>query len=774
MRLWTLSFLGGVLALVFLHSLPALYWLVGLVPLGVLFHFFGTRGSSRGLVLLGGLLAGFAWALFCGHGHFSHGFSSEFEGKPLVVRGHVASLPRVAWRFSSFEFLIEDFLGEGVPLEGPMKVKLGWYNDAPAVHVGDEWQLTVKLKRPHGLANPGGFDFESWAFQRDLKAMGYVKSGVGNHLVRSEKGVLVVDRVRQAIQEGISRYYSQVKGTQYGAFIKGLTIGVKDEITQPQWTVLRNTGTSHLMAISGLHIGLVAGFAFFLVNFLWRWVPWLTLRFPAPQAGALAALLAGTLYAALAGFSLPTQRAMIMLAVFMGGILSRRKVPPWQGLSVALLFILVHDPFAVLSPGFWLSFGAVAVILYAVTGRLKSGGKLWQWWRVQSAVTLGLLPLSLWFFQQTALNALFANLIAIPWVGFVVIPLSLVGSLLVLPFPQLGGVLLGVANKLFAVFWPWLTWLGGMEQWQWHQGIPSLWVLLAAMLGTLLLLAPKGWPGRWIGVVALLPLFIVKPLGPHEGEVWFTLLDVGQGLASVVETEHHTLVFDAGAKFRGSVDMGDSVVMPFLRKRGISTIDLLVISHGDNDHIGGAWSILKQSHVKQVATSVPERFKQVPSKHCYAGEKWEWDQATFEFLHPTPEDDFKGNDASCVLKITANHKTILLTGDIEKKAERFILATQKDKLSADILVAPHHGSRTSSTKNFVEAVNPTYTLLPLGYRNRYRFPSHLVVERYEKNHARLFDSANSGAITFKIGKERGLVPPAQYRMAHKRIWALSG
>ena len=523
-----------------------------------------------------------------------------------------------------------------------------------------------------------------------------------------------------------------------------------------------------------MHIGLIAGLVFFAIRWLWsRWT-YVTLRIPAQKAAAIAAILSALSYAALAGFAIPTQRALAMVVVVMVSLMLQRKTQPKQVLSVALFAVLVVDPFAVLASGFWLSFAAVAILLYGMAGRLKPKGVWWQWGRAQWLVFLGLAPLLLWFFQNLAVVAPVANIVAIPWVSFLTVPLSLLGAVLLSILPAAGSFFLQLADLSLQGLWPLLHWLSSTGQPSWLAINPLFWTLLPAIIGILWSLAPKGLPARWVGLVWLLPMFLVKVGEIKTGEAEFTLLDVGQGLAAVIKTHQHVLVYDSGPRFNSGFDTGSAVIIPYLRHFGVKKIDRFVISHGDNDHIGGAASVLEAIPVGQVYTSVVKEFTPGLAQPCISGMTWEWDGVRFQFLSPD-EDDYSRerieNNLSCVLIVRTPSGSVLLTGDIEKGVEQELVGeADQNNISADILVMPHHGSKTSSTKAFIERVAPKYALAAVGYKNRFGFPKKTVVDRYLQINADVLDTAQYGAISFILHRSEGVALKEGYRQAARHYW----
>lgn len=762
-RVAALAVLTGVTLCQLSSDLPDPWWAMVFLPLLAL----AWRYRLLWPVVIG--CAGFLWVCLSAAILLSRQLPAEAEGQDLMAEGMIVSLPNMEDRRSNFQFEVTKLAQGDAVLPTPGRVLLNWYYPPQNLQVGDTWRLQLRLKRPHGMRNPGSFDFEGWLFRNHIRATGYVRDNPDNRQLASRWQDEPIDRLRQTLAQGITGALGQ---RDFTGIIQALAIGERPGITREQWNVWTATGTSHLVAISGLHVGMVAGMAFFLFRILWSRLSRLALRWPAPKAGALAGMIAATGYAALAGFSVPTQRTVIMIIVVMGSLLLGRNTRPTHTLALALLLVLLWDPFAVLEAGFWLSFAAVSLILYGMGERLAPRGMWWKWGRVHMLVAIGLAPLLLILFQRVSIVSPLANLIAVPWITFVVVPLTLLGTLLVLPLPVVGTFLLMLAHGAMGWIWPFLEALAHSDLAQWIQPAPPLWSYLPALLGTLWLLAPAGMPGRWLGGVLLAPMVLISPSRPQTGEAWFTLLDVGQGLAAVVQTAEHSLVFDAGPASSERFDAGDAVVVPFLRHYGIRQIDTLIVSHGDMDHRGGVSSVLAQTAVQRLLTSVPDKiqWQQGKVESCESGQTWQWDGVRFEILYPFHDQPYHGNDASCVLRVQTAGETVLLPGDIEKRSEKALLQEKAAWLPADILVAPHHGSNTSSTAAFLQAVQPRYTLFAVGYRNRYGFPKPHVVERYAEQGATLLDSAHYGAITFHLGSSHGIAPPETYRQQVRRYW----
>ncbi|MDH5301545.1 MAG: DNA internalization-related competence protein ComEC/Rec2 [Gammaproteobacteria bacterium] len=719
--------------------------------------------------LLAALVMGFLYANAYGLYMASQPFSSDWERQTLRITGAVASLPQVDEQGASFLFHVEQLQWHEHVYSWQGKVRLRWRDDSrherPVLRAGDRWQLSVRLQRPHGNANPGSFDAEAWMFAQGIKATGSVTAAEQARVLPEVDHRFALHRVRQAV---FDRLQQTLPDSVSKGLLVALAMGDRSLMTAEHWRVLMATGTNHLMAISGLHIGLLAGLAFWLARWLWSRSAALCLRLPAPKAAAWAAMLAATLYALLAGFAVPTQRAWVMTMVVMWALCFFRPLAKSQVLCLALLAVLCWDPLAVLSAGFWLSFAAVTLIVYVLAHRWRGYSRWQQWGRIQWALGVALLPLTLLFFQQSSLLAPLANWVAVPWVSVLVVPALLIGCGVMFIWPWLATWIFALVSGAMDWLWLLLQWLASWPLAVWQHAIAAPWVLLAAMLGVALLLAPRGWPGRVLGLVFLLPLVALAPNQLAEGEADFYLLDVGQGLAAVVRTQQHWLVFDAGARISDELDLGQSVVGPFLRTLAATRIDALLVSHGDNDHIGGVEFLRRQWPVKRLLTSVPQRLP--GSEPCHVGQHWQWDGVDFEMLHPHDGQLLRSeNDQSCVLRVRSAGGSVLLAGDIELRAEQQLLERDADRLQADILVAPHHGSKTSSSAEFVAAVQPEYVLYAVGYHNRFGHPSPQVMARYRAQGSQALRSDVDGNIGFQL-RQTGIGEPQLYRQQYRRYW----
>jgi competence protein ComEC len=760
----TIAFLFGALAAQRLPQLPALTHaacLLLLLPVAV---------RWRPLRVPAMAALGCFWAICHASWILSASLPADLEGKDLLIEGRVVSLPDKLGSGTRFRFRVEGPSALLNEIGAPMQIRLMWYARAASIRIGETWQLLVRLKSVHGFRNPGGFDYESWLFQHRIRATGYVRQSSRNRLLAEPPRAAALSVLRGWIGE---RLATLLEGSPTVGIITALAIGDRSAIGTEQWRVLSATGTNHLVAISGLHVSVIATLVFFLVKRIWAFSVRACHAFAAPRVAALAAGFAAAGYAALAGFSIPTQRALLMVAVVMGGALLQRNIRPVRVLVLALLAVLLFDPLAVLATGFWLSFAAVAVIVFGISGRLVPRGPARSLLRVQWVVAVGLVPLLLVFFQRASVVAPFANLLAVPWVSLVVVPLTLLGVVSLMPLPSLGeGLLLG-ADAAAAWMWWLLDALAQLPFAQWAQPMPATWTLLPALAGVGLLLAPRGFPARWLGFVLMSPMVLVRPVSPGPGEAWLTLLDVGQGLAAVIRTQNRTLLYDTGPRFTDRFDAGSAVVVPYLRATGIKRVDVLMISHGDTDHSGGAVAIAEAFPVTRVLgpgglhEPVPE------AERCRAGQSWQWDGVQFRVLHPGREGDRPGdrNNASCVLHVNAGGHSLLLAGDIERDAERNLVQRYPGGLQADVLIVPHHGSRSSSGREFIRAVRPQYALFSAGYRNRFGFPHPGVLERYSAAGVTTYSTATQGALTVRLSPSaRTLASPESYRTKQRRYW----
>ncbi len=736
-------------------------------------------------------LLGFFWAAAFATIRLSDELSKEWEQKSIAVVGVIATLPEVTERGERFQFDVEKILTKEAKI--PQHISLNFYRDiksqlpenSPSLtsyfHAGERWQFTVRLKRPHTTYNPHGFDFEAWALAENIRATGAIRNKSGykklNDLVFRPH--YIVENLREKVGSHITK---TLANKPLAGVIRALVVGDDSQITQLQWSVYLRTGVNHLMSISGLHITMLAGLAFAITAFIWRRVPSLVMRIPTRKAATIMGLIVALLYALLAGMSVPTQRTLYMLFTFALALLFGRNLAISRTLAIALLVVVLFDPWAVIAPGFWLSFSAVSIITYVSVNRLKPVHWFKEAINTQWAITLGLLPLLIFMFGQTSIISPLANAFAIPIISLVVVPLAILGSLLQIDF------ILHVAHFVLEICMQGLNWLATLAIWQ--QAEPPIWAMLLAIFGVLWMLLPRGFPQRWLGLVFLMPLFFVQTPKIAEGAMHVAVLDVGQGLAVVIQTAHHTLLYDAGPSYSAQSDAGSKIVMPYLRGEGIKRLDGFVVSHNDSDHSGGVASVLAQVPVNWQMSSYDSVEKNPPKKSmkCFAGQHWQWDKVNFEVLYPNVEsyknESFTDNNRSCVVKVISPFGSILLAGDIEKEAETTLLTAglqvNRDRQEADILknafllksdalIAPHHGSKTSSTVDFVEAVGAKQVIFTVGYLNRFKHPKPMIEKRYEESGAYTYRSDYQGALLLDF-VEKSSAHIIAWRQSQPRYW----
>ncbi len=703
--------------------------------------------------------------------------------------GVIDDLPRRVPNGVRFAFAVEHVETTGARV--PRRVSLGWQVgwpdaergvDVPEVRAGERWHLTVRLRRPHGNVNPGAFDLEAWLLERNLRATGYVRIGERNERVGAFAG-RPLDHVQRARERIRDRIAATVPVASHAAVLGALAIGDQSGLDDRQWSVFNRTGTGHLISVSGLHVTVFAWLAGGVAFALARRCTRLTSHVPARRTAAVFGLGAAFGYVLLAGAEVPAQRTLAMLAVSTLGLWLAR---PGTGCVVwlwALVVVLAIDPWAVVSPGFWLSFFAVGLLIYAgdhgraprrASAFARGRAKVASAARAQWVITLGLVPLSLALFQQVSLIGPLANAVAIPFVTFVIVPVALVAAFV--PMDALWQLAHASVTPLMAM----LETLAGLPGAAWAQHAPARWATTLGIAGVLWCFAPRGAPGRALGVLAMAPLVAVLPTPPAPGTFRMTVLDVGQGTAIVVRTARHALLYDTGPAWNGMADAGGRIVAPWLRAAGIRHLDAVIVSHRDTDHSGGAMSVLAAVPVGLLLTSlaiehpvVEEHEKRGLHLRCRAGQRWTWDGVDFELIFPAPphyDDAYrKPNDVSCVLRIEGLGGRALVAGDIEATSEIDLVVDGRERLPAEVLVVPHHGSRTSSTPSFVDAVAPRHAVFTVGHRNRFGHPRPDVVARYERAGALLHRTDRTGAHSFTFAPGAIDVPEAA-RASGRHYW----
>jgi len=762
MRFNILAFSAGILFVQLQPALPDWGWALAAGLLCLFLRFLPQPDRLRcGLAVIVCLALGVAWAAWRAEIRLADELPLALEGQDLQLTGVVAALPQPFAQGSRFEFVINSALtADGKAASVPSRVMLSWYagrrDDAvgvvPTLRPGEVWQLTARLRRPHGNANPGGFDYEAWLLARGIRATGYVRHGATRLDGPPASVMQRVHRLRTLLRD---RMLAELGDADQGGLLVALAVGDQDGISASTWEVFRRTGVGHLVSISGLHIALVGLFCGGAVAMLWRRLPVLALRVPAQKAGALAALGGASAYALLAGLGIPVLRAWLMLVVAAAVLFSGRAVAPSRVLAIALLVVLVADPWAVLSAGFWLSFGAVAIILASVGGRIRARTGWRGAVRVQLAISVALVPLLVAQFQSFPLLSPLANVVAIPLVSFVITPLVLLS----LPWPT--ALLLAPAEFAARLMMDFLHWLAAWELALWEQAPPPPWLLACGLVAVAVLLLPRATPGRLAAPAVLGALLAWQPARPLEGGFEVQVLDIGQGLAVHVRTRSHDLLFDAGPPYGSAADAGSRVILPYLRAAGTRSLDRLVLSHGDADHVGGAASVIGGMPVGEVLAGQPASALEIavagaaggraPAlRGCAQTPPWTWDGVRFEILHPLAEQSAgrrHDNDASCVLRVAGPAGAVLLTGDIGTAAEAALLArATTDTLRSEVVVSAHHGSRSSSSPAFVDATLPAHVVHSAGHRNAFGHPHPQVWARWAAAGARNWRTDAQGAI----------------------------
>ncbi len=789
MRVSLLAFALGVWLLQQQPQLPDVRWLWAL-PLFVAPFFLPDstqdwrRYSRLALIAFACVAVGFAYAGWRAQMRMADALPWAWQGVDVRVEGVVADLPDRDTQGERFNFRVERILTPGAQV--PMQVRLTWpapeWNGRAILErlkAGERWQFTLHLKRPHGTANPNGFDYEAWLLAHNIRATGTVRKQpealrIGRSLLPLDQLQALRDKLRGEIHASLGNH------SQTGVIV-ALAVGDQNSIPHANWRVYNRTGTNHLMSISGLHITLFAVLVGGLVYALWRRIPALVLRLPARRAALLLGWLAALIYTLLAGFQIPAQRTLFMLTVLVLGFWMQRVPRPFSLLVLALFVVLLIDPWAVLATGFWLSFGAVAAMLLTLLGLVGSSGKIVAWIRAQAAVTLALAPALLLLFQQVSAISPLANALAIPVVSWGIVPLTLLGMFFS-PFLHLAAWLMQGVDIV-------LQWMSAFSWASWALPAPRMSALLLAVFGSAWLLMP-GFPLRWLGGLMFLPLLFPHVGMPETGTFEAEVLDVGQGTAVLVRTANRTLLYDTGAAF-GDNDAGQQIVLPRLRALGIAKLDGLILSHGDSDHTGGAASVLRDvqsgwlmsslsqghalfSHLSQrgMGGGRDGEFAHVKLIQCVRGQHWQWDGVKFEILNPPQmayaQPGRSDNNKSCVLKITQATQSLLLTADAERIGELEMTERVANKLPSTVLMAGHHGSRTSSIKEFVDQVNPQYVVYSCGRRNRFGHPHAEVLASFRAQGAIAHRTDLHGQIGLSFS-DRG-VTIQRWREQRVRYW----
>ncbi len=791
-----LAWLAGVAVQLQERSLHpfAVYGALASIGLAAMLCGFAWRRGGWAAATLsatGALLAGFALTGAQASLRLDDALLPALEGRDLVVSGVVASLPQPGANGLRFRFALDPQSRTVDSARLPQRIALGWYSgfheDAALsqpqreLRAGQRWRFTVRLRRPHGNLNPHGFDYELQLFEQGLRATGYVRDAPPPQLLGEAAG-FPVERLRQRVRDAI---YASVADRRAAGVLAALAVGDQGAIEREDWERFRNTGVAHLMSISGLHITMFAWLAGLAIGAVWRRSRRAMLALPAASAARWGGLLAAAAYAVFSGWGVPSQRTIWMLVAVC--VLQGAGVRwPWLLILLAAATVVTAlDPWALTQPGFWLSFAAVGLLMGSAMAsparaapdrEIEPGwrGRLHRLWghagtglRTQVVATLGLTPLTLVFFQQVSVVGLLANLVAIPVVTLLVTPLALLGSLAA-PLWWLGGAAVQALDAFLAL----LAALPGAVR---VVPVAPLWAQIAGLVAAGLAIFPLPWRLRWLAMPLVLALLIPPRELPGEGGFEVLAADIGQGTAVLIRTRAHVLLFDAGPQYSRESDAGQRVLVPLLRSRGDTQVDLLVLSHRDLDHVGGAKAVLGALAVEALSSSLepahPLLVAAKRSTRCEAGQRWTWDGVEFAVLRPTTEDyprALKPNAMSCVIRVAGPGRSVLLTGDIERDQETQLVAAHGSGLRSDVLIAPHHGSKTSSSADFLEAVGPAVVVVQAGYRNRFGHPASEVLERYRQRGIAVVASPSCGAWHWPAGA--ALASATCERDTSRRYW----
>ncbi len=774
----TALFAAGILLCQQLNSLPHLYWSIAVLLLMLVAISLAFRHSEKVVLPLLLFGVGFAWAVIYGHWKLHGRLPAELVKQPLLLTGSIVELPLQNRRDWRFVFEPDSALHKDKPVKVPDRIRLSWYKTDFRLHSGQRWQLLVKLKPPTGSLNPGLFDYEGWLFLEGIGARGYVVDSPDNQLLGDSNGLPGFDELREHVRFSLASF---TEFPSASALVTALTVGDKSRISQQSWDSFRALGINHLVAISGLHVGMIVMLVYWSSGRLWRLSDLACQWVPAPRLQAVVGLIAAVLYAGMAGFSLPTQRALVMIAVVLLARILLINMQAFRQLAIAVFILLLWEPPAVSAPGFWLSFMAVTAIFLSMakkddstqesstptTGQrllLKTRELLLMQWNI----TLLLLPFSLLFFKQVSIVSAVANLVLIPLFSFFVVPAALLMTLL-----NLLGIT--VIENLFINYLEIIEWLldllqaiSGSDWLVFQAGEFSVYRFALLMLAIMFWYYARLRFHKLSAMLIMLAALLLPSLGKPEKQLHVTVLDIGQGTSVLLETAGRVLLYDLGPRYASGNSATMSVVVPFLRNRGIGKVDLLVISHSDSDHAGDLAGFLQAVNVEKIVSGeFLNSSREVDL--CQAGQVWRWQQTIFEFLSPGQR-PVQDNNASCVLRVVHGENRLLLTGDIERSAERKLLTNAADKLAAEVVLVPHHGSKSSSGEKFVKAVDARLVINSSAHLNRYGFPDGGVKKRWQQNGAEFLDTGESGALQLALGRKAGDIAFDTFMQRYRKYW----
>ena len=749
--IFTFSFLAGNLSLQVLETLPQIHWSI-FAACSIL-----LLSSKLRWRLLGGFCLGLFWTAYSASWHTEAKPENIAAAEVVEVVGQVATIP--IRRTGSTQFTL-DIIEAPDKEFFPKRIRTSVYRTERQIQISDLIRAKIKIKAPYGFVNPDTFDYERWLMMQGIEATAYIISYQTLETANSSDGYR---QWRQRLFDKLQFYKNRFPQTDS---IAAITLGLSSLLSYKQRETLSATGTHHLFAVSGLHIGLVFGLFFILIERLWRLLFLNRYLYPSRDIALLGALPAAVAYAALAGFSVPTQRALIMLICIVCANFFRYRISLPQSLCVALLLILIYDPLATLSISFWLSFVAVAMIaLFLLIVPNLQGWRLW--FGMQAYIAAVMIVPSLLFFSRGALLSPLANMVIVPLTAFLVLPCSLIAVACFMLNDSAALFFMYIADWLFARLWQINDWFASYTI-KWFHAIDNL-TTIVSLIGILLFIALKKHRLRWLALLLLFPLLSLfntpSPISPGAFRAMF--FDVGQGLSVLVRTHKHTLIYDTGPRYRSGFNTVDSVIMPYLRAQHIDVVNALVVSHTDNDHAGGVEILMRHISPSRLLSSEAITTSGRSFEHCHEGQFWIWDDVRFEILYPQPDSAYEGNNASCVLRISNQKHSLLLTADIEKQAEHIL--AKHPSLPSDVMLVPHHGSRTSSTAEFIDSVSPAIAVVTSGYRNRFSLPKPDIIGRYYERGIQVLDTSKTGALIFNFPLERNF-DLQSYRRHSRHYW----
>ncbi|MCF6287653.1 MAG: DNA internalization-related competence protein ComEC/Rec2 [Proteobacteria bacterium] len=754
MFVYAVSFLAGASQLLWLPQISLNWSLATLIVAIVLsFYLFYRPKYQRIISAIIIFLIGFSYAVFSAQLNKNHQLK-EVPSQFVSVKGLVVELPRVTPKKTRFILEVE----KSTPKMAVNRILVNWYGSKQKITPGQVWQLKLKLKPIHALYNPATFDYSKWLFRHGVDATATVKDGQllekSQHNLFSKINEFRL-KITAIIQENIS-------SERVASLLIALTVGNKSYISYEDSQLFQITGTAHLIAISGLHIGLIAFVGLLIGRLFFNLLA--SQRYNRFVFEAVFSIFFALIYALLAGLSVPTIRALVMVVVFALSYALKSQVSRWHAWSFALLVVLLLDPLSVLDAGFWFSFIAVAVLMFAYTGKAFENSKVGGFIKAQLVILVGLMPLMIIVFHQFNLLTPFANFLILPLASIVLIPLLFLTLFVYLFSTYLASLLFLSVEKVTQLLF---YLLDNLQHFSFlNVSLPTYnnaYILVLCLLAIIVLL-PRLFRWKWVVLILLVPLFIKSENDLYEQEVRLRVIDVAQGLSILVQTQNHTMVYDTGAKYESGFSMAKAAIIPLLQSYGIKKIDKLILSHADNDHAGG---------VKEVVDAFEPDIFDVKGLYnsCQYPLTWQWDGVEFEVLSPFELEPYLGNNASCVIKITSIYGSVLLTADIEEPVEYRLLSQFPEKIKSDVLIVPHHGSKSSSSQNFIQGVSPKYAINSSGYANQFNHPHALIKQRYTQRGIKFYDTQSSGMITIDIGSNG--VKVTSYLAENKHFWHTS-